>query len=93
MRPGLINASGFRTGQIGTYSIGEDCTGQMALNANGAMIDLQVVVVDFGLSGRAIVKSEHVPGFANPPPDTSCTAGYDEGVNILLDLEKDIARR
>ena len=25
-----VNESGFRTGQTGTYSIGEDCTGQFA---------------------------------------------------------------
>jgi hypothetical protein len=88
-----VNESGFRTGQTGTYSIGEDCTGQIFLNANGAMINLQVVVVDFGLSARAIVASEHVPGFPNPPQGTSCSSGCDEGVNILVDLEKDVARR
>jgi hypothetical protein len=85
-----VNGSGFRTGQIGTYTIGEDCTGQIALNANGAIIELQVVVGDFGLSARAIVASEHVPGFANPPPGTSCSSGCDEGVNILVDLKKDV---
>jgi hypothetical protein len=85
-----VNGSGFRTSQIGTYSIGEDCTGQLALNANGAIIKLQVVVGDFGLSARAIVASEHVPGFANLPPGTSCLSKCDEGVNILVDLTKDI---
>jgi hypothetical protein len=88
-----VNDSGFRTGQVGTYSISEDCTGVIELNANGAMIALQVVVVDFGLSARAIVKSEHVPGFANPPVGTSCTGGCDEGVNILVDLKKDVYGR
>src|SRR3984957_18513589 len=88
-----VNESGFRTGQTGTYSIGEDCTGQIALNANGAMINLQVVVGDFGASARAIVASEHVPGFPNPPQGTSCSSGCDEGVNILVDLKKDVARR
>ncbi len=57
------------------------------------MIDLQVVVVDYGLSARAIVKSEHVPGFANPPDGTSCTSGCDEAVNILVDLKKDVYRQ
>jgi hypothetical protein len=84
-----VNESGFRTGQTGTYSIAEDCTGTISLNANGAMIQLQVVVVDFGESVRAIVASEHVPGFANPPPGTDCSAGCNEGVNILVDLKKD----
>ena len=84
-----VNESGFRTGQSGTYSIGEDCTGKISLNANGAMINLQVVVGDSGLSARAIVASEHVPGFANPPPGISCSSGCDEGVNILVDLKKD----
>ena len=37
-------------------------------NANGATVTLQVIVGDFGLSARAIVASEHVPGFPNPPP-------------------------
>ena len=88
-----VNESGFRTGQTGTYSIAEDCTGQIDLNANGAIIKLQVVVGDFGLSVRAIVASEHVPGFANPPPGTSCSSGCDEAVNILVDLKKDIASK
>ena len=88
-----VNDSGFRTGQSGTYSVGEDCTGQIALNANGAMIAIQIVVVDFGLSVRGIVKSEHVPGFPNPPEGTSCTSGCDEAVNILVDLKKDIQSR
>jgi hypothetical protein len=88
-----VNDSGFRTGQSGTYSIAGDCTGTISLNANGAMIDLQVVVGDYGLSARAIVKSEHVPGFANPPDGTNCTSGCDEGVNILVDLKKDVYTR
>ena len=88
-----VNESGFRTGQTGTYAIAEDCTGTISLNANGAMIELQVVVVDFGLSARGIVKSEHVPGFANPPAGTSCASGCDEGVNILFDLKKDVYGR
>jgi hypothetical protein len=88
-----VNESGFRTGQTGTYAIAEDCTGTISLNANGAIIELQVVVVDFGLSARGIVKSEHVPGFANPPAGTSCTSGCDEGVNILFDLKKDVFGR
>jgi hypothetical protein len=88
-----VNESGFRTGQTGTYAIAEDCTGTISLNANGAMIELQVVVVDFGLSARGIVKSEHVPGFANPPAGTSCASGCDEGVNILVDLKKDVYGR
>ena len=88
-----VNGSGFRTGQTGTYSIDEDCTGQFALNANGAMVTLQVVVGDFGVSARAIVASEHVPGFPNPPPGTSCARGCDEGVNVVVDLKKDVARR
>ena len=57
------------------------------------MINLQVVVGDFGASARAIVASEHVPGFPNPPQGTSCSSGCDEGVNILVDLKKDVARR
>jgi hypothetical protein len=85
-----LTDSGFRTGQFGTYSISEDCTGQLALNANGALIAIQLVVDDFGLSARGIVKSEHVPGFANPPAGTSCSSGCDEGVNILVDLKKDV---
>ncbi|HET7881886.1 MAG TPA: hypothetical protein VFL55_13455, partial [Acetobacteraceae bacterium] len=87
------NKGGFRTGQTGTYSIQEDCTGMISLDANGAMIELQVIVVDFGASARAIVKSEHVPGFPNPPAGTSCSGGCDEGVNILVDLKKDIYGR
>jgi hypothetical protein len=86
-----LSQSGFRTGQTGTYSIGEDCTGEIDLNANGAMITLKVVVGDSGLSARAIVASEHVPGFANPPPGTSCSNGCDEGDNILVDLKKDVS--
>ena len=39
-------------------AIADDCTGTITLNANGAMIDLQVVVVDYGLSVQAIVKSD-----------------------------------
>ncbi len=57
------------------------------------MIALQVVVIDYGLSARAIVASEHVPGFANPPAGTSCTGVCEEGVNILVDLEKDVYRQ
>ncbi|MFL5258029.1 MAG: hypothetical protein ACJ8AI_35140 [Rhodopila sp.] len=87
-----VNEAGFRTGQTGTYAIAEDCTGTISLNANGGMIELQVVVADYGLAARAIVKSEHVPGFANPPPGTSCANGGDEGVNILVDLKKDVFR-
>jgi hypothetical protein len=63
-----VNESGFRTGQTGTYSIVEYCTGTISLSANGAMIQLQAVVVDFGEGVRAIVASVHVPGFAQPPP-------------------------
>jgi hypothetical protein len=88
-----VNAAGFRTGQVGTYSISDDCTGQLMLNANGAMIAIQLVVVDFGQSARGIVASEHVPGFANPPAGTSCTGGCDEGVNILVELKKDVYSR
>jgi hypothetical protein len=84
-----VNDSGFRTGQAGTYSIAEDCTGTISLSVNGAMIQLQVVVLDFGESAWAIVASEHVPGFPNPPPGTDCSAGCNEGVNILVDLKKD----
>ena len=87
-----VSPSGFRPGQAGTYSIGEDCTGHIDLNANGSMITLQVVVGDSGSSARAIVASEHVPGFATPPPGTSCSSGCDEGVNILVDLKRDIAQ-
>nr|WP_294549011.1 hypothetical protein [uncultured Rhodopila sp.] len=87
-----VNDAGFRTGQTGTYTIADDCTGTITLNANGAMIDLQVVVVDYGLSAFAIVKSEHVPGFANPPDGTSCASGCDEAVNILSELKKDVYR-
>jgi hypothetical protein len=86
-----VNESGFRTGQTGTYSIAGDCTGTISLNAHGAMIELQIVVADNGSSARAIVKSEHVPGFANPPAGTSCTGGCDEGVNILVSLNKDVS--
>jgi hypothetical protein len=85
-----VNGSGFRVGQTGTYSIASDCTGTISLDANGALIDLQIVVVDNGLSAHAIVKSEHVPGFGNPPEGTSCTGGCDEGVNILVSLTKDL---
>ena len=88
-----VNGSGFRTGQTGTYSIDEDCTGQFALNANGATVTLQVVVGDYGLSARGTVASEHVPGFANPPQGTSCAMGCNEGVNVVFDLKKDVARR
>jgi hypothetical protein len=88
-----VNDAGFRTGQTGTYTIADDCTGTISLNANGAMIELQVVVVDYGLSARALVSSEHVPGFANPPAGTSCTGGCNEGVNILVDLKKDVYRQ
>jgi hypothetical protein len=88
-----VNGSGFRTGQTGTYTIDEDCTGQFALNANGATLTLQVIVADYGLSARAIVASEHVPGFANPPQGTSCASGCDEGVNVLIDLKKDVNHR
>jgi hypothetical protein len=88
-----VNQSGFRTGQTGTYSIAEDCTGPISLNANGAILELPIVLVDFGLSARAIVASEHVPAFANPPDGTSCTAGCDLGVNVLIDLKKDVYAR
>ncbi len=62
------------------------------MNAKGALIDIQVVVVDYGLSAWAIVKSEHVPGF-NPgllPAGTTCSSGCEEGVNILAALKKDV---
>src|ERR1700722_1040578 len=88
-----VNESGFRIGQTGTYSISEDCTGRLALSVSGALIQYQLVVVDFGESARAIIASEHVPGFPNPPPGTDCSAGCDEGVNILVDLKKDVYRR
>ena len=88
-----VNVSGFRTGQVGTYSIADDCTGQVIINASGAVVVLQLVVADFGLSGRAIVASEHVPGFANPPEGTSCTNGCDLGLNVLVDLKKDVNSR
>jgi hypothetical protein len=88
-----VNESGFRIGQTGTYSISEDCTGRLALSVSGALIQYQLVVVDFGESVRAIIASEHVPGFPNPPPGTDCSAGCDEGVNILVDLKKDVYRR
>jgi hypothetical protein len=45
------------------------------------------------LSARGIVASEHVPCFANPPDGTTCTSGCDEGVNILVDLKKDVQSR
>jgi hypothetical protein len=90
-----VNDAGFRTGQTGTYAIADDCTGTISLNANGAMIELKVVVVDYGLSVRAIVKSEHVPGFppALLPAGTTCASGCDEGVNILAELKKDVFPR
>ena len=88
-----VNESGFRIGQTGTYSISEDCTGRLTLSVSGALIQYQLVVVDFGESARAIIASEHVPGFPNPPPGTDCSAGCDEGVNILVDLKKDVYRR
>ena len=87
-----ISSGGFRTGVSGSYSIAEDCTGQIALSG-GSLITLQVVVVDFGLSARAIVASEHVPSFVNPPEGTSCASGCDESVNILIDLKKDVRGR
>jgi hypothetical protein len=90
-----VSPSGFRPGQTGTYSINEDCTGMITLNVNGAVIELEVVVVDFGASAHAIVASERVPFFPNPPPGTSCTptAPCGEGVNILVELKKDVYSR
>ena len=84
-----VQESGFRTGQTGTYTVAEDCTGQFAVNSNGALVNLQVVLQDFGASVRAIVATEHVPGFPNPPAGTNCSAGCDEGVNV----KKDVAHR
>jgi hypothetical protein len=88
-----VNAAGFRTGQVGTYTISDDCTGQLVVNANGAVVALQIVVVDFGLSVRGIVATEHVPGFPNPPDGTTCTSGCDEAVNVLVELKKDVYSR
>jgi hypothetical protein len=88
-----VQESGFRTGQTGTYTVAEDCTGQLSVSASGATVNLQIVVQDFGASVRAIVATEHVPGYPNPPPGTSCTAGCDEGVNVLIDIKKDVAHR
>ena len=88
-----VNAAGFRTGQAGTYSISDDCTGQLVVNANGAVVALQIVVVDFGLSVRGIVASEQGPGFPNPPDGTSCTSGCSEAVNVLIELKKDVYSR
>jgi hypothetical protein len=67
----------------------------ITLNVNGAVIELEVVVVDFGASAHAIVASERVPFFPNPPAGTSCTptAPCGEGVNILVELQKDVYSR
>ena len=56
-----VNGSGFRTGQTGTYSIDEDCTGQIVVSVNGAMITLQVIVGDFGLSARGSSRPSMFP--------------------------------
>ena len=60
---------------------------------DGISLMINRIIWRFEQSARAIVASEHVPGFANPPPGTSCSSGCDEGVNILVDLKKDVARR
>ena len=51
------------------------------------------IIWRFEQSARGTVASEYVPGFANPPQGTSCAMGCDEGVNVVFDLKKDVARR
>ena len=81
-----VNDSGFRTAR--RYpSIAEDCTGTISVDE--WWISNCRCGLDFGESAWAIVASEHVPGFPNPPPGTDCSAGCNGAMNILVDLKKD----
>jgi hypothetical protein len=91
-----LNDEGFRTGQTGTYSVDEECTGSMVANIpGGTILEFEFVVGDFGQHVFAVVSHEHVPGLppAVVPTGTSCTSGCDLGVNVSVELTQNLARR
>jgi hypothetical protein len=96
--PTPLTDTGFRTGQSGNYIVDADCTGVISLSIpGGTEIDFATALIDFGQSAVGTVKREHIPGLppAAVPAGTTCDAGSgcDVGVNLLIELTRNTARR
>jgi hypothetical protein len=91
-----LTEDGFRTGQTGSYSIGDDCTGNLVLNVpGGRVIQIAIALVDYGQGVLGVVKAEHAPSLpaALLPADTACDSGCDLGDNILVEMTRNVLRR
>ncbi|MBV9252512.1 MAG: hypothetical protein JO227_25130 [Acetobacteraceae bacterium] len=94
-----LTESGFRTGQTGTYSLSDDCTGMMVVNfPGGVVIDFAIAVQGHGQVVNAVVAHEHVPALppAVVPSGATCDAsssGCDVGGNVLSVMTSNTPRR
>jgi hypothetical protein len=91
-----LTEDGFRTGQTGSYSVDEDCTGNLLFNVpGGRVVQIAFALVDYGQGVLGVVKAEHAPSLpaAIVPAGTSCDSGCDLGDNILIELTKNSYRR
>jgi len=53
---GAPQTTGFQTGETGTYAVNADCTGTATINyANGAWIDLELIIVKQGSEFYTVV--------------------------------------
>ena len=91
-----LTSNGFRTGQTGTYTIDEDCTGNIILEVpGGRVIHIAIAVVEYEQGAYGVVEAEHAPSLpaALVPSGLTCDAGCDLGDNILLDLTRNRSHR
>ena len=57
-----LTEDGFRTGQTGSYSVDEDCTGNLLFNVpGGRVVQIAFALVDYGQGVLGVVKAEHAP--------------------------------
>jgi hypothetical protein len=91
-----LTDNGFRTGQTGSYSVADDCTGTMVVNIpGGTVLDLALALVDGGQAVFAVISHESVPGLPPSvvPAGASCSSGCEIGANVSVELTRGSSRR
>jgi hypothetical protein len=94
--PSPVNDQGFRTGVVGTYSVGEDCTATFIIQLSATQqIILAVALVSYGQEGFGTIKSEHVGSFspANNTSDLPCDSGCNVAVQLTHEFVQNLPRR
>ena len=86
-----VTPNGFRTGETGTYSVSQDCTGTFKIVfPDTTEIDVAFVLANQGREIRTVVMRQHVPQLppAIIPAGAACalnSGGCDLGVQIRSD--------